>query len=434
MNEDLATNYGGKTRLAGTQVRSVVYAGYCQVQLLIEDSQLGWYGQVSDKGWSYQQDIVLTNIGKTLKLRRTPEEGMSVSDQLTDKIDNVARVTLLGFSQWTNAPLRTSGIFAFNGKNEWTSSFPTGVWNPFTEIGDVSGYQNNLNTLKTYFSGAETSILSGTKLDDANRIKNEVNREADMVKGLGSGTITPQAWVGTIDGMPRTVGNDIIAKMRKTVLLARIQMLFSGDDFGLYIPTGKPQIVSSDATIRFPEVGSGYLNVKVKNIGEAMGTFLLKGACGSQIQVEEEEFSLDKGLTKDFQLRHTGKSTILAPTQSFSCTLELKETNTQEKVTKAYGVTLEVKQQCTEGEETDPRMMGSSMVVYVLDSFCQTKSTKSCPLVGYEFVKQNGLWVCKAKGTPPVEQCKNGIKDGDETGIDCGGSCGSCGGDKQPNV
>ncbi|HKZ40390.1 MAG TPA: hypothetical protein VJ044_05470, partial [Candidatus Hodarchaeales archaeon] len=275
MNEDLATNYGGKTRLAGTQVRSVVYAGYCQVQFLIEDSQLGWYGQVSDKGWSYQQDIVLTNIGKTLKLRRTPEEGMSVSDQLTDKIDNVARVTLLGFSQWTNAPLRTSGIFAFNGKNEWTSSFPTGVWNPFTEIGDVSGYQNNLNTLKTYFSGAETSILSGTKLDDANRIKNEVNREADMIKGLGSGTITPQALVGTIDGMPRTVGNDIIAKMRKTVLLARIQMLFSGDDFGLYIPTGKPQIVSSDATIRFPEVGSGYLNVKVKNIGEAMGTFLL---------------------------------------------------------------------------------------------------------------------------------------------------------------
>jgi hypothetical protein len=390
---DRLSMYGGKPLMEGSSAVAKVAAGSCSVLAVLVDSQAGWVGTVTDKGIYYEQKVDLDGIG-TLRLAVNERE-----NDLSDQIDGVGRATLLSFGSWTNAKLSSRDLYGYHGKNALGSD----TWKPFA---DSTG-MNNYRAARSRIAAADGVSLGGgffffgnsgysTVRSELQSSVQQANNEVARIVGVSS-TI-PSSWGGATGGAIRYTGNDIIVPLQRTALVANVQLILAGEKFGLFIPTGEPKIVSADSSIKFSETSSGNLNYRVKNVGTDTGTFRLRSDCGGQVVSDDLEFALKAGEEKSGLLRLTAKSQSFSKTETLSCTLELKEIQINKADTKKFSTVIEVKQQCTEGEETEPTFDSAKQkyAVYVLDSSCSVKSTKECALAEGTFVKENGAYVCKA--------------------------------------
>lgn len=387
LESDLATNYAGRQIYPGTFPIGLVTGLYCDVQFVVKDTHEGWVGEATNHRLNYYQDISLDGVG-TLHLERS-----EAKDQLVDRINGVGRASLLNFGIWTNAQLSDRNVWAYHAKNE----LGTDKWQPFQDSVGIATYNSAQSLIISKFQegGALLAPADKTKVTESIAV---MKVEVDRLKGA-SFTI-PSSWQGSFDGTPRTAANDIIVTIAKNrpTLVPQIQLVLAGEKFGLFIPTGKPKILSADATISFDETKSGYINYKVQNIGSARGAFLVKAFCNDDRVVSaENELNINKDQVLTGKLQVTAKSTQFAETEDVSCKIRMTETNTQEFVEKDVKISIIVKELCVEGEQTDPVLSGDNYVVNVLDKTCNIKSSLSCPKVDKEFVKENGLWVCKDK-------------------------------------
>lgn len=402
---DRQTLYGGKPLMEGSSAVAKVATGSCSVLAVLVDSQAGWVGTVTDKGIYYEQKIDLDGIG-TLRLAVNEKE-----NDLSDQIDGVGRATLLSFGSWTNAKLSSRDLYAYHGKNALGSD----SWKPFA---DSTG-MNNYRAARARIAAADGISLGGGFFFFGNSGYDTVRKELqssvqqannEVARVVGVSSAIPASWGGATGGAIRYTGNDIIVPLQRTALIANVQLVLAGEKFGLFIPTGTPKIVSADSSVKFSETASGNLNYRVKNVGTDTGTFRLRSDCGGQVVSDDLEFPLKANEEKSGLLRLTAKSQSFSKTETLSCTLELKEIQINKVDTKKFSTVIEVKQQCTEGEETEPSFdsVKQKYSVYVLDSSCSVKSTKECALAEGTFVKENGVYVCKAYApgtviTPPKQ-------------------------------
>lgn len=405
LTADIQANYGNLPLLEGTGANLLVGNGVCYAQFALQQTQVGWLGSVSERGLYYYQDINLAGIG-TLHLERS-----AAIDDLSDKIDGVGRATLLNFGTWTNSDLSAAGIYAFHAR----TSDGTKPWRAFQDTSTtnyVGSYTNAINALQSQlFTGDAPASLTEFRAVGTSAVEkgNIINNMAANIQGA-TATI-PASWSGKIDGTIRTSANSLIVPLNGNIFTANIQLVLAGEKFGLYIPTGKPSIVSASSSITFQETGTGYLDYTVKNIGTNTGTFVLKGFCADgKVLTQEVEMSLAAGATKSGRLAHTAKSETFDLTEKVACSLRFEEIQTDEFVSKAYSVEVQVKQSCVEGEQSDPKFSpdGRTQTVYVLDSSCNVKDELTCDVTTSIFEKVNGVWTCVQKdNTTPTPNPDN---------------------------
>ncbi len=409
VSSDLATTYSGRQLYPSTGINANVGNIYCDVIMVLQQSHAGWMGPVDQDHWNYNQKIVFST-GQTLNLVSNTQQ-----TQVVDKIDNFARASLVNFGQWTSSQLTDNNIYGYHKK----SALGTDVWHPFQDTTGLGTYQTLYSFLTNNFAAGDLSSadFDSTRVAEYQRQVTQMNSEIDRL--TGSAITLPSGWTSTgdLNGIHYSA-NDIIVPIKKTVLVANIQLVLKGDQFGLYIPTGKPQIVSSGSTLTFPETGSGVLSYTIKNIGTATGTFQVTSTCSPSgiVQADPVFHTLTANTQITGQLYHTAKTDITSD-QIVGCTLRLTETNTQEYVTRTYTVTVQAKQSCVQGQQTDPVLTGTTYTVKTLDTQCNVINSVTCDALTGVFQKQNGIWVCVGKDptTGTNKQCNDGV-DNDQDG------------------
>ena len=435
--EDIQNNFNGRVLMPGVDVIGTFGLFNCHVQYILIDELIGHAGKVYPKGNYYKQDINIKNIG-TLTLEKT-----STSNQPVDHIPNVAKATMISFADWTNAGLVSDGVYAYEYRNE--------EWHPFFDYSGLTSYEQHFETVirkmdasleKAYREADEASLFNFLFVSKHLRtysekvvINDALLAMSNEAKRLKSSSYTkPNIWdsVGDLNNI-RYSGNTIIVPVDRTTKVATIQLLLNGERVGLEVPTGEPEIISVSSNIIVDELTGGYLDYTVRNSGNSIGTFTIYTICDNRVNTNQDEFSLIAGQTRTGRIYHTAKSTVFSDKEHLSCTFVIKEINTKVEKTQQYGITIDVRDKCAEGEESNPMDKGTFFMVEIYTATCQVKDSKTCAKGDTEFKKINNIWTCVQDGRPKVEHCSDEIDNDGDGKIDCADSDCKCGDDK-PSV
>lgn len=371
------------------QVSGNKLLGYCRV-IWVTTSQTGFIGKITDDRIFFSQDIVVSGVG-TMHLERSDK-----MDSLVATIPGVARAALVDFGMYTNAKLTDGNIYAFQTK----TAAGAGAWRPFSNVAVVTSYQQADQALQALDDQFYTQSISADVF--ANNVKSARANLNTAAANLNTQSQTlPIEWNNKIVGAPRVdSANLIIVEPKRDTLTANIQIAVRGDKFGLFIPTGVCTINTIDTKEQWLETGQGQLAYSVKNTGTDDASLRLSATCaGGNVNAVPQDFALSAGATKTGNLVLTGRTSTLQITQSFACTFTCLEKNTQQQDTEAFTAVLERKQLCSEGEQSDPKLVGTSFVVDVFDANCAVKTSISCDALTKSFVKENGIWTCKDKAS-----------------------------------
>lgn len=378
----------------------------CDVDYIVVDKHEGWVGTVFTSGTNYDQDIILDN-GGTLELSSDKRPGQVT--QLSDNIPNVAKATLLGFSDWTNAELNDDDIWAYHEREE----LGVGEWDPYEDSIGITTINNEENTILSIMGRAGT--LTENEINEVTTALGKLDTEVSRIKGESFSL--PSSWDDRFVPPVSSTANDIFVTIdpTKTVSVAEIQLILDGDSFGLIINVGEPKILSIDKTVELEETTSGFLDYEVQNVGEAPGAFLLEVLCQSQVVGDEETLNLDSGEKESGEIRITAKS-VTGQDFDESCELRMTEISSGEFDSEFFTAEVTAKANCAEGEQTDPFPGGDNFFVNVLDKQCNLKDIITCPANTHEFVKEGSQWVCVERdGDGSIGGSGGGSDDGFNT-------------------
>ncbi len=382
--QDWLKSKGNLKLYPGTYQIGAVNGLQCRLQFVTEQSQVGWVGDVAPANLYYSQDIIIGTNG-TLHL----VSNKSVN-QLTDSIPHVGRATYLGSNVFASFPLQVQYIHAFQPG----SVFNVNGWNPYHDSIGITTFSNSEADMISKFqygNGLISSTVISTIQNDITLMKQESQR----ISGLS--TSVPSEWGGKYQPPITKQANQIVVTLNNDVYTSNIQLVLAGQSFGLYLATGKPQIVSMDSSVSFEETNSGYINYVVKNIGSAQDSFVLHATCDGDVVSDDVYIPLDAAQQKLGKMRITSKSSTLTTTETSSCVVSFTSQNTKVADTRTVQVIVTVKDLCAVGQQTDPIPSGSNYVVNTLDVHCAIVSSTTCPADStHQFQKDSaGVWQCK---------------------------------------
>lgn len=341
----------------------------------------GWTPMLfySESGFSKQCNIICG-------LRRTGQTGRLENPQ----INSIFTVTVSSDAKGEDGKTSYSETFQTmkNTKGEvgehvyitWDGNLNTGKQckdkDPYMPIYRNGKWQLVSSQKYDDYSDALDDLIANTKSDDDANFKiPEVNRQmknALNIISLGnfenSASQTNAQWILDV------VNQDLA----RPVITAFVEAKW----VGITTPIGKPKIVSIDAPT-FRSGSDGTVKVKVKNIGDELGTFNVYGTCSnSKIDIyTNKEISVRTGKTETVYLGITAQ---VSKKTEFDCTIIAK--GTQFKDEKSFKVTIDIA-----GKECEP-------------------NEKVCSSDG-------NIYKCNEEGTKRVliESCANGCTN-DEYG------------------
>lgn len=361
----------------------------CRAGFVKKTTQVGWIGDVSRTGLTYSQTVTIDGVG-TMTLSSNER-----TSSITATIPGVARVATVGFSQWFNAPLDAKNIIAYDG----SSATGTRSWKPvYTTLGTTAVQSSKQQILTVLSSTDVAKITSDTTIQ---QYVAKYNSDVDALVSAKGNALTPWSTVGDVS-LIRTSGNNIYVPYKKTAYVSQLQFVIAGEKFGLFIPTGKPQIVSFDGKVTFDETGTGKVKYSVKNVGEAQGTFDVSLSCEGEVSGVGDQILVQPGKTVSGDIVISGKTTANKDL-STTCSLIAKDTTTQEQDKKTISVTVTHKENCIANQEDEPVQDGVNMIVNVRDTSCAIVDVKKCLIATSLFEKKDGTYVCvdKPAGATP---------------------------------
>jgi hypothetical protein len=189
---------------------------------------------------------------------------------------------------------------------------------------------------KSYFTGGYTKT----------QVENLVNNKA-------SSAILEK----TFSGFNVNIIDSSVSNGKLKIILDRIikfpqfRLIVDSDYLRLNIPTGEPQITCPTSVVKFNEGQLANLQVTAKNVGDAEGGFVARVlSCSGQFSAgDQENLRLNKGQSQSVTLSTTAKTTNNNVEKGY-CTIELKETITQETDTCIINLEASPPPQCTEGK------------------------------------------------------------------------------------
>ena len=135
------------------------------------------------------------------------------------------------------------------------------------------------------------------------------------------------------------------------ITIPSFRILIDGDYLKLVIPTGKPSIVSITSP-KFREDGTGHIDATIKNIGSGDGYFesrIISCTEGFEPSYQTNTQLFKTGEQKTISLYLSGSSTSTTKTITGTCTVEVKDTTSQEKATKDVSVSFDQVTECIAG-------------------------------------------------------------------------------------
>lgn len=135
------------------------------------------------------------------------------------------------------------------------------------------------------------------------------------------------------------------------ITIPSFRVLIDGDFLKLVIPVGKPSITSTTSP-KFREDGTGHIDVTIKNIGSGDGYFESRiTSCteGFEPSVQTNTQTFRAGEQKTVSLYLSGSSTSTTKTITGTCSVEVKDTTSQESATKDASVSFDQVTECIAG-------------------------------------------------------------------------------------
>jgi len=403
--EDLDDNYGGADYLPGVDAIVDYSLTVCDVRFVYTQSQEGFLGDVKFRSWNYDQEIEVGDLG-ILNL---------ANDKQVDSKPNIGKATLLNFGQWVNAELSDKNIYAYQGVLE-------SDWIPIERSEGLNTYNGAHDTIRSLVNsyvanpGGKNILTLEQELETEIQIMRD---EIDEIKAQAT-TEVPVSWRYATDGAYSYSGKNINVPITENILTANIQFLINGDSFGLKIPLGEPEFVDTDlGDIEFEETSRAYIDFDIKNIGDEYGTFQIVGSCNSDkvnIQSKTRE-NIAAGSTWSDEMEITAITDKVTEREEFSCSLIVRDLNSQIEDVANFGLTVIPAESCAEGQETPPTYINGVLTVYILDSACSIKETKTCEGENRHFVQAGtGKWECVDSDGELIPQpvCGDGLCENSE--------------------
>lgn len=200
------------------------------------------------------------------------------------------------------------------------------------------------NRLASKFVTNGLTIQDQSLIDSYIQQVNEIHLKIkDFETQFGYQTPSSKAVVDTTNGK-------INLELTKALSTPVITMKVDADVLGVYIPVGKPQIVSLES-VPFQEGLNGYITATIKNIGDVSSTFEVGTTCDTPFSPSTTV--LTSSLLSPNQ-QTSIKIPITAQTEDNSensvCTVSVYDADKpQEKVTKTVKVTVTCSQLCSSG-------------------------------------------------------------------------------------
>ena len=140
-------------------------------------------------------------------------------------------------------------------------------------------------------------------------------------------------------------------QLDKLIRFPMFRLFVDSDYLELLITYGIPQLICPSTTIEFNAGEAGKITVQAKNVGDAEGGFNVRvKSCTSGLEAGDTKgLTLQPDKSQDVTLRVT--STVPDDTLSGSCTIEMKESWTQETVLCTANLKVDTLVDCTEGNK-----------------------------------------------------------------------------------
>ena len=331
---------------------------YC-VQL---NKKIGTIAQPIDKKIIAETDWTVGAEGKT-----------SESKTVSNSEAGVGRSTKLGDNVWV----------------QWQGNLGTGEDCP--DVSNLIGIHDNSfingwrfgsrDDYNTYSSYLTNGIISDIKLSSQSTSTQSYNFESR------ANTII-QDVVNEESGFSYSVldtsynSGKVRIDLGRQIVFPLFRLIINANYLELVIPTGKPSI-DSVSDIEFTEGLTGQVTAVIKNVGDGKGGFTTRiKDCTNGFSSSTSPIGsiLDAGKTDTLYFNVIGSSTATEPTVNGVCTLEVKESTTNEIATKIFGVKMNQMQQCVPGTwacSVDDN--GKSIVEKCNTAGTKYEPTETCP-------------------------------------------------------
>ncbi len=268
--------------------------------------------------------------------------------------------------------------------------------------------QGNYDSYKNYVESVllddilkwATDVLTESRLETTAR--NQANNAIISSSAFGSFTVLDS----------RISSGKIEVDLGRQIVFPQFRLIIDADYLELDIPNGVPLILSSDKLIKFTEGSAGSFEVTIKNVGKGIGGFTTRviqctNGFSSNTQPQGSILEPDEEETLTFEI--IGSSISNQAILTGSCTVEVKESTTNEIKTETFRTELTQRRECPPPEFA----CGVQNNLQVVKK-CNSQGT------GFEIIK-----ICKAD-----EICKEIVggaecRDKEDPG-DTENRCGSC--------
>jgi hypothetical protein len=345
----------------------------CDVDFFLVESNQGWYAPVVDFETYYQQKIDFGDKG-SITLQRNEKV-----DEPTGRIDGVASATLTQFGSWNQARLNDKDIHAYHLLNQ-------DKWSVYQDSQGIATYRAIVGKMDSLLSRDYYSYGS----NDANQLVTEIKQEVNRIQAISQ--TKPINWADKA-GTIRYAGNQAIVQLTYPTGVTNVQLLLSGDAFGLYRSVGEARI-NTVGQCSFSETDFGYVDFSVTNVANGKDSFTFSLTCDNDIAGSSFSQEIDAKDTLKSKIRLSGK-TSSNQDETSSCVFTAQNSE-GEKKTERISCQLEAKKSCVTGQESIPYTLndGQSYIVDIFDDSCNVIDTKSCDKPK-QFVKDKGFYVCK---------------------------------------
>lgn len=314
---------------------SVFGSGKVEIWCVVNSGKLGTIGNFLSPFTLAETDWSVTASGKSTQ-SATISNGETGSGRSTRIGDNV-------IVQWQG--LAGTGEQCPSTANSvpiHSNSF-IGGWRVVTE-GDYDSYRN-------YVDGVLSSDIAnwGKGILPESIFKSSLSRaETAITKDFAFGSFT------TLDS---SVSNGKISvDLGRQIVFPQFRLIVDADYLELDIPSGKPQLskgfggkCSPNGQIEFTEGSAGRLNVEINNVGGGEGGFttrVLSCTDGFSSNTPPQGSRLGAGDSQSLTFEIIGSTTSSQSTLSGSCTVEMKESLTQETDTCTFSTELTQIREC----------------------------------------------------------------------------------------
>jgi len=221
------------------------------------------------------------------------------------------------------------------------TAFSTDYENNWRVI-DRENYGNYENFIRSELDSIASNVFEKkTSLDDAEFL---INSRA--IKAIAERDISGKDPVVSDSSFSN---GQLRVDLDRRISYPRFRLFVDSDYLTLKIPSGEPK-VTCPSGVKLNEGDAGILEIGVKNVGDSAGGFNVRiKDCGDGASPGDGlGITLAKGESKNVNLKITGR-TIDSNNQEGKCTVELKESTTQQTDTCNFGFKIEKPTECEIG-------------------------------------------------------------------------------------